>query len=73
MRKTGSFNRILIAVTVLIVNQAAALSVQASGKLVVNPMEFDCGVVDEGLPATMWVSIENVGDNKVEIQNVRTN
>lgn len=44
-----------------------------AGRLVIDPMNFDCGVVDEGVPATMQVRIENVGDDPVLIQNVQTN
>ncbi len=44
-----------------------------AGKLIIDPMSFDCGVVDEGVPATMLVRIENAGDVPVLIQNVQTN
>ncbi len=53
--------------------QFATPAAQAAGKLVLNPMSFDCGVVEEGVPATMQVRIENVGDGEVLIQNVQTN
>ena len=46
---------------------------RATGKLAVNPASFDCGVVEEGAPATMLVQVENVGDREVLIQNVQTN
>ncbi len=45
----------------------------ADGNLQIDPMNLDCGVVDEGVPAVMQVRIENVGDSPVLIQNVRTN
>ena len=53
--------------------QWSSPAAHAAGKLIVNPMSFDCGVVEEGAPATMQVQIENVGDSEVLIQNVQTN
>ena len=53
--------------------QIASSPAYTAGKLVIDPVNFDCGVVDEGVPATMQVSIENVGDRPVLIQNVQTN
>ncbi len=44
-----------------------------AARLVVEPIGFDCGVVDEGVPATMQVSIANVGEEAALIKNVQTN
>ena len=37
------------------------------------PAEFDFGTIDEGDPAEVTVSLENISAQTVEITNVRTN
>jgi len=46
---------------------------QAAGSLRVTPARFDCGTVDEGVPAVMKATVENVGGQDVHVLNVRTN
>ena len=70
---TGAILRMITIGLIVIGIQAAPSSVQAAGKLILDPMSFDCGIVDEGTPASMQVRIENVGDSPVLIQNVQTN
>ena len=70
---TGAFLRINTIGLVIIGVQNVPPSAQAAGKLIIDPMKFDCGVVEEGVPATMQARIENVGDSEVLIQNVQTN
>ncbi len=65
--------RFLIGCLAVVGLQIVPSTAHPAGKLVIDPMNFDCGVVDEGVPATMQVSIENVGDRPVLIQNVQTN
>ncbi|MGO9379420.1 MAG: hypothetical protein ACLPN1_16030 [Dissulfurispiraceae bacterium] len=45
----------------------------AAGGLVMSPLQYDCGTLDEGTPAVMDVEIKNIGDADVTIKNVRTN
>lgn len=42
-------------------------------QLTFTPENYDCGTLDEGMPAVMQVIIKNNGQNKVVIDNVRTN
>jgi len=65
--------RFLILCLTVIGLETAPSPAHPAGKLVIDPLNFDCGVVDEGVPATMWVLIENAGDVPVLIQNVQTN
>ncbi len=65
--------RFLIFCLAMVGLQIAPSPVHPAGKLIIDPMNFDCGVVDEGVPATMQVRIENVGDHPVLIQNLKTN
>jgi hypothetical protein len=53
--------------------QVTVTPVYPAARLVIEPMNFDCGVVDEGAPAVMQVRIENAGDQPVSIKNVQTN
>jgi hypothetical protein len=45
----------------------------ASDALRIQPTRQDCGTVDEGVPATMTSTVENIGSRDVHISNVRTN
>jgi len=70
IKQTDRLN--IIALCVLMISLAPSFAA-AAGKLVIEPLEFDCGVVDEGKPAVMQVAIQNVGDSAVLILNVQTN
>jgi len=54
-------------------HQMGTPAAYSAARLVIEPMSFDCGTVDEGVPATMQVRIENVGDDTALIKNVQTN
>ncbi len=68
---------ILLSILVIGILVAAVLvpwiRAHAAGKLAVEPLEYDCGVVEEGSPAVMQVKIQNIGDSPVLIKNVQTN
>ena len=68
-----NFCRIFTLCLLILSVQWPSPTAYAAGKLMINPMSFECGVVEEGMPATMQVQIENVGDGEVLIQNVQTN
>jgi hypothetical protein len=68
---------VLLPILIICAVSAAVLipwmRAHAAGKLALEPMEYDCGVVDEGSPAVMQVKVQNVGDSPVWIKNVQTN
>ena len=70
---TKPFFRIILVALVTLAIQIPLPFARAAGKLVLEPMEFDCGVVEEGTPAVMRVRVQNEGDSPVLIQNVQTN
>ena len=45
----------------------------AGEALRINPTKLDCGVIEEGVLATMLATVENIGTKEVRILNVRTN
>jgi hypothetical protein len=48
-------------------------SALAAELLSIKPVKFDTGVVDEGVPAIMQASVENISDKEVRISNVKAN
>ncbi len=62
-----------VLVGLIVANLHMAAPAYPAGRLILQPMNFDCGVVDEGLPAAMHVQIENVGSDPALIKNVQTN
>lgn len=50
-----------------------SLPALATGRLLVSPLQYDTGILDEGIPAVMKAEIKNIGDQAVHIKNVRTN
>ncbi|HEY5522982.1 MAG TPA: hypothetical protein VIK21_07295 [Desulfuromonadaceae bacterium] len=60
---------LLGALTVLLF----ASSAFAADALRIHPTKFDCGVVEEGVPATMLATVENISAKEVHIINIRTN
>ncbi len=45
----------------------------ASDLLRIQPIKHDCGVVDEGVPATMQSIVENTSTQEVIVGSVKTN
>ncbi|QEM69481.1 hypothetical protein FO488_15845 [Geobacter sp. FeAm09] len=60
---------LLFALTTL----AAASPVFAADVLHIQPKQHDCGLVDEGVPATMTAVVENVSGRDVHVSSVKTN
>ncbi|KAB0668845.1 hypothetical protein F6V30_15185 [Oryzomonas sagensis] len=50
-----------------------AASAFAADVLRIEPKQHDCGVVDEGVPATMTAVVENVSGKDVHVSSVKTN
>ena len=48
-------------------------SVFAADLLSIQPTKHDCGVVDEGVPATMQATVENISDKEVHVSSVKAN
>lgn len=62
-----------IALIIFLFATFLASSAVAADALRINPMRLDCGVIEEGVPATMLVTIENIGAKNVNITSVKTN
>ena len=52
---------------------ASGVPAFAAGKLKIEPMDKNFGLIDEGTDARMIATVTNVGDAGVTITNVRTN
>lgn len=61
--------RLLIIVAIIL----TARSVFAADALRIQPIRHDFGTIEEGVPAKMLVTVENVSAKEVHIKNVRTN
>lgn len=57
-------------ITVLMLMLGSAF---ASDLLSIQPIKYDCGVVGEGVPATMQSIVENTSTQTVVIGSVKTN
>ena len=60
----------LLTVLAVLVMAGSAFAANA---LRIQPTRHDCGIVEEGVPATMLAIVENVSSQEVQIKNVRTN
>lgn len=68
-RISGPTCGILISlVTILMVGSALAADL-----LRIQPIKHDCGIIDEGVPATMQVIVENTSTQEVIVGSVKTN
>jgi len=45
----------------------------AADLLSIQPVKYDTGVVDEGVPAVMQATVENISDKEVRVSSVKTN
>lgn len=68
--KSSMLTRELLAVMAVLLFAGSAFAAEA---LRIHPTRFDCGVVEEGVPATMLATVENISVREVHITNVRTN
>ncbi len=59
----------LIAMFIISVTGAAL----AADLLSIQPVKYDTGVVDEGVPAVMQATVENISDKEVRVSSVKTN
>lgn len=62
--------RVLLTILLFLLLAGSAFAGEA---LHINPTKLDCGVIEEGVLATMLATVENIGTKEVRILNVRTN
>lgn len=60
---------LMFGLTALLVSVSAF----AADVLRIEPKQYDCGTVDEGVPATMSAVVENISGKEVHISSVKTN
>ncbi len=59
----------LIALALFVMTGAAF----AADSLRISPVRLECGLIEEGTPATMVAVVENIGSKEVRITGIRTN
>lgn len=72
MKRLFCFAEYLVVFLLAVVVPLPVLHASPGEKLIVKPLSFDCGALEEGESAVMTVTLENIGDNQAVIQNVRT-
>ena len=45
----------------------------AADSLRISPVRIECGLIEEGTPATMVAVVENISGKEVRITGIRTN
>ena len=62
----------LIAICLLIVGLSVAFGGESAAILKATPDFHDFGTIEEGQPAAITVTVQNIGSTPVEITNVKT-
>lgn len=68
--RNSKLNLTLLAVLIVFL---FADSIIAADALRIYPTKLNCGIIEEGVPATMLVTIENISTKNVNITGIRTN
>ena len=71
LRKRQSVPGICFVIAMLIISVTSAA--MAGDLLRIQPVKYDTGVVDEGVPAVMQATVENISNQEVRVSNVKTN
>jgi hypothetical protein len=69
--KSQSVLGICFFIVVLIISVSS--TALAADLLSIQPVKYDTGVVDEGVPAVMQATVENISDKEVRVGNVKAN
>ncbi|HNY72255.1 MAG TPA: hypothetical protein PLU95_02115 [Syntrophales bacterium] len=64
-----SIRGLLIALALFVMTGAAF----AADSLRISPVRIECGLIEEGTPATMVAVVENISGKEVRITGIRTN
>lgn len=64
-----SIRGLLIALALFVMTGAAF----AADSLRISPVRIECGMIEEGTPATMVAVVENISGKEVRITGIRTN
>lgn len=71
LRKSQSGISVVLALVVAVLFSASpTLSAEL---LHIQPVKYDTGTVDEGTPAAMRATVENISDKEVRVSSVKTN
>jgi len=70
-RKRSKFLACCLLIT--LVGLLIASTVLAAELLQIQPIKHDCGLVNEGDPATMLAAVKNISNQEVHVNNVKTN
>ena len=70
-RKNRSLFAVCLITTIVLITTAG--TALAAELLRIQPIKHDCGVVDEGVPATMKATVENISGRELHVNSVKTN